>query len=110
MNLKDMPTDPGQRWEWLKFQLRIAGTSIAALSRQLRVTDRAVRKAKTVPYPRVERAIAEALELRAIQIWPERWNSDGTPSRRRPNRSESISYKSESRLYQIKHSRTEQSA
>lgn len=84
-----MPRDPAKRWEWIKYQLRIRGNSTAELARRLGVTDRAIRAVKTTPYPRIERAIAEALDIEKQKLWPERWNSDGSPKRQRPNRAES---------------------
>ncbi|MCY1296009.1 Winged helix-turn-helix DNA-binding protein [compost metagenome] len=89
MNIADMPRDPAQRWEWIKYQLRIHGCPPAELARQLYVTDRAIRAVKHSPYPRIERAIAETLDVQPIELWPERWNQDGTPRRQRPNRAES---------------------
>lgn len=85
----NIPCDPAQRWEWIKYQLRIRGSSAAKLARQLAVTDRAIRAVKTTPYPRIERAIAAVLGIEPQQLWPERWNSNGTPKRQRPNRAES---------------------
>lgn len=88
MNIADMPRDPAQRWEWIKYQLRIHGCPPAELARQLDVTDRAIRAVKHHPYPRIERAIAETLDIEPALLWPERWNADGTPCRQRPNRAE----------------------
>ena len=88
MNVLDMPDDPAKRWEWIKYRLRIGGSSAAKLARQLGVTDRAIRATKNSPYPRIERAIASALGVMPVVLWPDRWNSDGTPKRRRPNRAE----------------------
>ena len=62
-----MPTDPTSRWEWIKYQLRVRGTSMAKLARQLEVTDRAIRNAKSTPYPRIERSLADALCLAAAR-------------------------------------------
>lgn len=87
MNM-NIPLDSGQRWEWLKYQLRKRGTSLAQVADELGVTRTAVLNAKYLPYPRMERAIAKQLDLAPGQIWPERWNADGTPCRQRPNRAE----------------------
>lgn len=89
MDTPNVPHDPAQRWEWIKYQLRINGCPPAELARQLGVTDRAIRAVKNTPYPRIERAIAERLNTSPALLWPERWNSDGTPRRQRPNRAES---------------------
>lgn len=83
-----VPQDPDHRWEWIKFQLRVKGTSLAKIARALGVSGPAVRNAKHLPYPRMERAIALALGFKPIEIWPERWGANGKPSRRRPNASE----------------------
>ncbi|GEK71559.1 MULTISPECIES: helix-turn-helix domain-containing protein [Halomonas] len=84
----DIPLNPEQRWEWLKYQLRIRGSSLAKVANQLKVSRAAVLNAKYLPYPRIERAIAQQLDLHPGQVWPERWNADGTPSRQRPKRAE----------------------
>ncbi|SNT06967.1 helix-turn-helix domain-containing protein [Pseudomonas segetis] len=90
MNITEMPKDPAQRWEWIKYQLRIHGCSPAELARQLGITDRAIRAVKHAPYPRIERAIAKKLGVFPMQLWPERWSNDDTPLRQRPNRAESL--------------------
>ncbi len=92
MNAKDIPLDPASRWEWIKYQLRIRGSSAAKLARQLGITDRAIRATKERAYPRVERAIAAALDTVPAKLWPERWNDDSTPKRLRPNRAEQSVY------------------
>lgn len=90
MNINDMPNDPARHWEWIKYQLRIRGSSVAELARQLGITDRGMRAIKDHAYPRGERAIAKALGAKPVELWPERWNEDGNPKRLRPNRAESL--------------------
>ena len=85
---QEIPINPAQRWEWLKYQLRSRGSSFRKLGDELGVSSNAVLMAKYGPYPRMERAIARKLGLSPTAIWPERWNDDGTPSRQRPNRAE----------------------
>lgn len=89
----EIPINPSQRWEWLKYQLRSQGCSLRKLSDELGVTGNAVQLVKYTPYPRMERAIAKKLGFTPQAIWPERWNHDGTPCRERPNRAE-FSHKS----------------
>ncbi|AVO56286.1 helix-turn-helix domain-containing protein [Ectopseudomonas mendocina] len=86
----DIPAAPSHRWEWIKFQLRLRGTSLADIARTLKVTGSAVKNAKHLPYPRVERAIASALGLSPALIWPERWLSKEQPKRCRPGRGEAM--------------------
>src|SRR5471030_160036 len=71
METFDIPLDLERRWEWIKFQLRVRGTNLAELARENGLNDRAIRNAKKRPYPSVERAIAQALGLLPVQLWPE---------------------------------------
>lgn len=85
----EIPINPEQRWEWIKYQLRTSGSSLSRLAVELGVSASAPQLTKYTPYPRIERAIARKLSLHPAEIWPERWNADGTPCRQRPNRAES---------------------
>ncbi|WP_439861591.1 helix-turn-helix domain-containing protein [Pseudomonas sp. MBLB4136] len=105
MNKTDIPLDPTQRWEWIKYQLRAKGTSLAKLARELGVSDTAVKNAKRTAYPRMERAIAKALGLKPIDLWPERWTSNGQPHRIRKQRAEknATSGQEHSEVYALGH-------
>lgn len=70
-----IPDDPVQRNEWIKFQLRMRGTSMSDLARRVGVTRQAVRNALTSPYPKMERLIADELGLDPATIWPERYRN-----------------------------------
>ena len=71
-----IPSDPVQRNEWIKFQLRIRGSSMSQLARDLGVTRQAVRNALSSRYPRMERVIAAEIGLNPATIWPERYCND----------------------------------
>lgn len=73
-----IPADPTQRNEWIKFQLRIRGSSLSQLARDLGVTRQAVRNALSSRYPRMERVIAAEIGLEPEIIWPERYRKDYT--------------------------------
>jgi Ner family transcriptional regulator len=88
MNKTDIPLDPTQRWEWIKYQLRAHGTSLAKLARELDVSGTAVKNTKRTAYPRMERAIAKTLGLKPGDLWPERWSTNGQPHRIRKQRAE----------------------
>ncbi|MBP6726917.1 helix-turn-helix domain-containing protein [Ectopseudomonas oleovorans] len=90
MNTAEIPSDPALRWEWIKFQLRARGTSLAKLARALNVSGPAVKNVKRTAYPRMERAIAKALGVNVEQLWPERWDANGNPNRQRPKRPETM--------------------
>lgn len=53
--------------------LKKRGLSLAAVSRQLGVKPATVYEALRNPYPRVERAIAEAIGVPPETIWPRRY-------------------------------------
>lgn len=101
---QEIPINPAQRWEWLKYQLRSRGSSFRKLGDELGVSSNAVLMAKYGPYPRMERAIARKLGLSPTAIWPERWNVDGTPSRQRPNRAEKCATSQAQKNYRVQDS------
>lgn len=77
----EIPDDPVQRNEWIKFQLRMRGSSLSKLARRLGVSRQAVRNALSAPYPKMERVIADELGLPPRAIWPERYERRGTEGR-----------------------------
>ncbi|MCQ4310881.1 helix-turn-helix domain-containing protein [Pseudomonas stutzeri] len=92
MKKSKVPHDPLKRWEWIKWQLRSNNSSLAELARGLGVVRNAMNNVKRQPYPRMERAIAKALGLRPIDIWPDRWVDEATPKRERPSRAETSAF------------------
>ncbi|WP_241193616.1 helix-turn-helix domain-containing protein [Pseudomonas chlororaphis] len=108
MNKTEIPLDPARRWEWIKYQLRTSGTSLAKLARELGVSGAAVKNVKRTAYPRMERAIAKALGLQPADIWPERWNLNGGPCRLRPRRAERNATYSQDHTphYDLRHCKT----
>jgi Ner family transcriptional regulator len=74
---ESIPEDPVQRNEWIKFQLRLRGSSFSKLARDLGVTRQAVRNALSSRYPRMERVIAHEIGLEPYTIWPERYSTAG---------------------------------
>lgn len=77
-DIKSIPKDPVHRNEWIKYQLRLRGSSMSQLARRLGVTRQAVRNALSSSYPKMERAIAHELGLPPEAIWPERYQSRGS--------------------------------
>ncbi|MCP1673348.1 Ner family transcriptional regulator [Natronocella acetinitrilica] len=80
INPIDIPSDPHIRREWIKYQLAIRGYSLAALAREYGVTRQQPQAALNRPYPKWERIIAQVLELRPEQLWPERYAMDKASS------------------------------
>ncbi|WP_051361152.1 helix-turn-helix domain-containing protein [Desulfuromonas sp. TF] len=65
--------DPALRREWIKFQLRIHGSSLADLAKELGTSRQAVRDVFNQPYPKMQKAIAAKIGMRPEAIWPERY-------------------------------------
>lgn len=78
-----IPSDYRHRREWIKFQLRVRGSSLSQLARELGVTRHTTILALARPYPRIERAIAKRIGLRPEQVWPERYDEHGKPNRKK---------------------------
>ncbi|MCK7581819.1 MAG: helix-turn-helix domain-containing protein [Chromatiales bacterium] len=78
------PKTPAARWELIKGALRARGSSLSAIALQIGLTKEAVGKVNRHPYPAVEAAIASELGVAPQDLWPERYQGDGTPRRRRP--------------------------
>ena len=68
-----IPQNPTERREWIKYQLRLRGSSFSALARELGVHRSAVSLAMMQSSSRIEVAIAEKLDLTPAQLWPERY-------------------------------------
>lgn len=65
-------------------ELRKIGWSLAQLGLQHGYVNRqSLAQALHKPYPKAEAIIAAALNLQPLQIWPSRYNVDGTPNRTR---------------------------
>lgn len=76
-----VPLEENARREWIKFQLRVRRSSLSALARELGVSRHAPRLALVKPYPRMEKAIADKLGLKPMELWPERYDEQGQPNR-----------------------------
>lgn len=84
MLVNDIPKEPGQRREWIKYQLRLKGYSLAKLSLEYGTYRDAVVQALKVPVPKWEKIVAATLGLRPQDLWPERYREDGRPNRHSP--------------------------
>lgn len=84
---QDIPSDPNDRWQWIKFQLHLRKTSLAQIAREMGVTRNAPLQIPRKPYPRMEQAIADKLGISVQLLWPERYNADAEPLPRRQDTS-----------------------
>jgi Ner family transcriptional regulator len=70
-------TDARERNVWVQAQLRLAGTSFAAIARVHGWSRRAVSQAMTSASHPQEKAIAAALGVTQEQLFPERYDQEG---------------------------------
>lgn len=68
----DIPQNNQLRWEWIKYQLHVRGTSFAELARADDVDSTTIRNAKRMSCPRVEYLLADTLEIPVWELWPDR--------------------------------------
>lgn len=74
LTLEKIVANPDTRREWIKFQLKLIGSSFAAIGRKHGLTRHAPKRALYISYPKMERAIAKEIGMTPEQIWPERYN------------------------------------
>ena len=73
MTLEQIVSNPDTRREWIKFQLKLRGSSFAKIGRKYGLTRHAPKRALYISYPKMERAIAAEIGMTPAQIWPERY-------------------------------------
>ncbi|WP_167856063.1 helix-turn-helix domain-containing protein [Natronospirillum operosum] len=86
---KALLRDPAKRRAWVVYQVAIQGTSLAAVAREKGLARQTLYRAFDIPYPRMEKIMADAVGLTPQQLFPERYTKDGLPARRmgRPKKS-----------------------
>ena len=86
---KELLKDPMKRRAWVIYQVSIQGRSLAAVARAAGVKKQTLYRAFDLPYPRMEKVIADAVGLTPQILFPERYGADGLPNRRmgRPKKS-----------------------
>lgn len=70
--------------EDIKAAVRKRGITLADVARRHGLKDASLRLALTLPRAEAERAIAAALDLHPMVIWPSRYRSDGERLRPQP--------------------------
>lgn len=88
---KQLLRNPTKRRAWVKYQIHMRGTSMAQIAADAGVSRQALYQAFHKTYPRMEKVIAEALDMAPKELWPERYDADGLPHYRmgRPKKSTS---------------------
>lgn len=87
--------DPKKRQAWVIYQLKLQGQTLASVARDAGVAKQQTQKAMSAPYPRMEKIIADALGLTPQVLFPDRYDADGLPCRRRgrPKKSGVLTHK-----------------
>lgn len=79
----DTPKKPVSQPDWhpayIVYQLRLKGLSLRRLSRLNGFAASSAEVVNRIPWPKMERLVAGALGVTPQEIWPSRYNEDGTP-------------------------------
>ncbi len=81
-----MPAQEDWHSAFIIYQLRLKGLSLRRLSRQHKYSVSSAANALRLPWPKMERLIADALGVTPQSIWPTRYHEDGTPKSGRGER------------------------
>lgn len=74
----NVPTDPRQRSAWVIYQLKLRGLSLRGLALAAGLNPATLRGAIYQPsYPQ-ERILAEAIGVTVAELFPERYDAEGT--------------------------------
>jgi Ner family transcriptional regulator len=73
MSSHRIPKKPEHRREWIKYQLKLVGSSFAAIAEEHRVSRQAVQLVNRQRSPKWEAVIAGKIGKTPEQIWPERY-------------------------------------
>jgi Ner family transcriptional regulator len=84
---KPASQEPAQDWHKadIKAALEKRGWSLRSLAKRHGLSHTTLAQALRSSYPACEKRIAEALDLHPMNIWPSRYNKDGTPNGQRGN-------------------------
>ncbi len=72
-----------KRRAWIIYQLSLRDHTLASLARDAGISRQAIWQALIKPYPKVEKIIAKSLDIPPHSLFPERYDDDGQPNRKR---------------------------
>lgn len=82
--IKQLLSRPDTRRAWVIYQLTLRGESLASIARRKEVSRQAMQKVLTYPYPKMEKVLADFLEIAPQDLFPERYDhKTGLPNRMR---------------------------
>lgn len=74
-----VPAESEKKRIWIKYQLKIRGITLAAIARSYAVSRQVISRTLYMNQPRWELVIANHINMRPEQIWPERYDELGLP-------------------------------
>ncbi|WP_306801326.1 transcriptional regulator [Endozoicomonas sp. ONNA1] len=80
ITIESIPSSPNDRREWIKYQLKIRGLSLAKLASKSGISRQCYSQAMYRSYPACEYNIALHLGVKPADLWPERY-SNGLPKK-----------------------------
>lgn len=83
MQKLDTPKKPALQEDWhpafTVYRLRLKGLSLRRLARLNGYAQGSATLVMRVAWPKIERLVASAIGVTPQEIWPSRYNADGTP-------------------------------
>lgn len=79
----DLLQDETKRRAWIIYQLALQDQTLASIARTAGVSRQAIWQALVKPYPRAEKIIAQYLHMEPQTLFPERYDAQGQPNRKR---------------------------
>jgi Ner family transcriptional regulator len=77
---------PGWSWNRIIFALRERGLTVSEVARRAGYKASSGRQVCTRRWPNMQRAIAGALDVAPQVLWPDRYDHEGVPVRKMPDR------------------------
>jgi len=81
IDITSIPDSEVDRREWIKYALKIRGIKLSDLARKTGITRQCYSQALHRQYPSCEYHIAQALNVKPSDLWPERYKN-GLPIKR----------------------------
>jgi Ner family transcriptional regulator len=76
-----LQSEPKRR-AWIIYQLSLQDKTLASIAREAGVSRQALWQALIKPYPKAERIIADALNIKVGVLFPDRYDSNGMTNRK----------------------------
>ncbi len=80
---QDILKNDSKRRAWIIYHLALQDRSLASIARDAGISRQAIWQAMVKPYPRAEKIIADSLDIEPNVLFPERYDKNGLPNRKR---------------------------